>query len=109
MQNARAKAEDDRAKAKKSSILYLVLVLFFPCQLFDQFPVALALRFQTNRAFCLRSRDVVKRDKQTLPGHYLQSFVCPFNHTDSIAVKILLQPQVSDFLNTIEAIEVDIL
>jgi len=76
--------------------------------LFYQFVVTLALRFQEDAPSCRRDRHIVYGDKEIILRHYLQPLFCPFNHTDSIAIKVILQPEVGNFLNAIETIEIDV-
>ncbi len=80
--------------------------LFF--ELFYQSIVALALGFQADGSSCLGDRHIVYGDEEIILWHYLQPLVCPFNHTDSIAVKVILQPEVGDFLNAIETIKINV-
>jgi hypothetical protein len=80
--------------------------LFF--ELFYQFIVALALRFQADGSSCLGDRHIVYGDEEIILWHYLQPLVCPFNHTDSITIKVILQPEVGNFLNAIETIKINV-
>jgi hypothetical protein len=47
-------------------------------------------------------------DEEIILWHYLQPLFCPFNHTDSIAIEVILKPEVSDLLDAIETIEINV-
>jgi hypothetical protein len=68
----------------------------------------LAPGFQQNKTPCFGSRNIVYGDKQIIAGHYLQSFVCPFNCTYSVAREILLQSQGGNFLNVAKTVKINV-
>jgi len=70
--------------------------------------VTFALRFQEDGPSCRRDRDIVYGDEEIILWHYLQPLFCPFNHTDSIAIEVILQSEVGNFLNAIETIKIDV-
>ena len=73
-----------------------------------QFTVALPLRSQANEPPCIGRRHIPDGDQEIIPWHYLEPFSRPFNHTDSIAIEIVLQPEANNFAGGIEAIKINV-
>jgi hypothetical protein len=67
----------------------------------------LAPGLQQNKTPCFGIRSIVHGDKQIITGYYLQSVVCPFNCTYSVAGKILFQSQGGNLLNAVETVKIN--
>ncbi len=47
-------------------------------------------------------------NEQIIPGQYPQCFLCPFDHTDSIAATVCLEPQIGNLLHVIQAVKIKV-
>ena len=77
-------------------------------ELFNQFVVAIALGSQANGPPCTAGRHVLYGDEEIVLGHYLEPLFRPFNYTDSIAARIVLQPEAGNLADGIKTIKVDV-
>jgi len=71
--------------------------------------IAGASRLQAKRPSCQGSDNVFYVDEQVVLWKHLKSFLGPLDDTDAVAIQIVLEPQVGDFLDIVEAVEVNVI
>jgi hypothetical protein len=76
--------------------------------MFYQLIVALAPRLQADGSARRGGGHIPHGYEEIILWHQLLPLFCPFNHTNSIAVEVVLQPEASNFAKGIETIEINV-